>query len=176
MTESSTTHMVGVAVQTLRALRSAVLSASAPDDAVNALREAGYAGGDEVFSAFEKWLSETNDGPVDVGDLVLDDFGGKASKFFHDAGWGSVTFSHDEAEGVAIVEIEDCWESGDGATQGNGCQVTTGLLAAFFGRVAGYPVSVLETDCCDGDGSSCRFLLGNAEVMEYKWGELQQSA
>src|SRR5512143_4021480 len=105
MTETSTTHMVGVAVQTLRALRSAVLSSSAPDDAVNALREAGYAGGDEVFSAFEKWLSETNDGPVDVGDLALDDFGGKASQFFHDAGWGSVIFSHDEAEGVAIVEI-----------------------------------------------------------------------
>jgi hypothetical protein len=33
---------------------------------------------------------------------------------------------------------------------------------------------VLETECCDGDGSRCRFLLGNADVMSYKWQEMQQ--
>ena len=167
--------MVGVAVQTLRALRSAVLSSSAPEDAVNSLREAGYAGGDAVFAAFEQWLSESSDGATtDVGEMQLDEFGARAARYFRDAGWGEVTFSHDEAEGVAMVEISDCWESSDGGSQGTGCQVTTGLLAAFFGRVAGYPVAVLETDCCNGDGTSCRFLLGNAETMEYRWNELQQ--
>lgn len=175
MTETSTAQMVGVAVQTLRALRSAVLSSSAPDDAVSELREAGYAGGGAVFSAFENWLAETSGAPVDVGSLSLTEFGAASAKFFHDAGWGDVTFSEDEGEGVAIIEIGDCWESGDGGSRGNGCQVTTGLLAAFFGRVAGYPVAVLETDCCDGDGSACRFLLGNADVMDYKWRELQQA-
>lgn len=168
--------MVGVAVQTLRALRSAVLSSSAPEDAVNSLRESGYAGGDAVFAAFEQWLGESSGGAaVDVGEMPLDEFGEKAAKYFRDAGWGDVTFSHDETEGVAIVEISDCWESSDGGSQGNGCQVTTGLLAAFFGRVAEYPVAVLETECCDGEGTSCRFLLGNAETMEYKWNELQHS-
>lgn len=175
MTETTTTQMVGVAVQTLRALRTAVLSTSRPEEAVSALREAGYAGGDAVYSSFERWLSESSRSPVTVSELVLDDFGQKAAQFLHAAGWGNVSLSHDDAEGVAIVTIGDCWESGDGGSQGTGCQVTTGLLAAFFGRVAGYPISILETDCCDGDGSACRFLLGNEEVMRSKWEELSGS-
>ena len=171
MTESM--HMVGVAVPTLRELRAAILTSGDPEAAVSALREAGYAGGDAVHTAFEAWLSEdTGAGAdhVDAGDLSLAEFGDRTAKFFHDAGWGRVTFSQDEAEGVAIVDIEDCWEgpvSGD-----TGCQITTGLLASFFGLVAGYPIAVLETECCSGGSSRCRFLLGNAEVMAAKWEEL----
>ena len=171
MTESM--HMVGVAVPTLRELRAAILTSGDPEAAVSALREAGYAGGDAVHTAFEAWLSEdTGAGAdnVDAGDLSLAEFGDRTAKFFRDAGWGRVTFSQDEAEGVAIVDIEDCWEgpvSGD-----TGCQITTGLLASFFGLVAGYPIAVLETECCSGGSSRCRFLLGNAEVMAAKWEEL----
>jgi predicted hydrocarbon binding protein len=171
MTES-TIQMVGVAVPTLRELRAAVLSSGDPDAAVSALRDAGYAGGDAVHSAFETWLTESTDGSdhVDAGDLSLAEFGERTAQFFRDAGWGTVTFSQDEAEGVAIVDIEDCWEgpvSGD-----TGCQITTGLLASFFGRVAGYPIAVLETECCSSGSSRCRFLLGNSEVMAAKWEEL----
>ena len=172
MTETSTSQLVGVAIETLRALRTTILSAAAEDDAISALREAGYAGGETLFTAFERWLAEEHGSAVDVNDLGLEEFGAKAARFFHNCGWGDVSFSHDEAEGIGIVEISDCWESGDGGSQGNGCQLTTGLLAAFFGRVAGYPVSVLETECCDGDGSACRFMLGNAETMEYRWEEM----
>lgn len=172
MTES-TMQMVGVAVPTLRELRAAILTSGDPEAAVSALREAGYAGGDAVHTAFEAWLSEdtaAGGGHVDAGDLSLAEFGDRTAKFFRDAGWGTVTFSQDEAEGVAIVDIEDCWEgpvSGD-----TGCQITTGLLASFFGLVAGYPIAVLETECCSGGSSRCRFLLGNAEVMAAKWEEL----
>lgn len=167
------TQMVGVAVPTLRELRAAVLNSGDADAAVGALREAGFAGGDAVHSAFERWLAEVSDAgsTSDVGELPLEEFGEKAQAFFRDAGWGRVTFSSDEAEGIAVVDIEDCWEgpvSGD-----TGCQITTGLLAAFFGRIAGYPVAVLETECCSGSDSRCRFLLGNAEVMAQKWEELQ---
>jgi predicted hydrocarbon binding protein len=169
MTES-TIQMVGVAVPTLRELRAAVLSSGDPDAAVSALREAGYAGGDAVYSAFETWLAESDADHVDTGDLTLTEFGERTAKFFRDAGWGTVTFSQDESEGVAIVDIEDCWEgpvSGD-----TGCQITTGLLASFFGRVAGYPIAVLETECCSSGSSRCRFLLGNSEVMTAKWEDL----
>lgn len=175
MTESVTTRMVGVALPTLRELRSAILAGSDPGAAVNALREAGYAGGDDIFAAFEHWLTESSDASSSVaGDLALDEFGAQASEFFRNAGWGDVTFTPDDPEGVAVVDISNCWESGDGSARGNGCQITTGVLAAFFGRIAGYPVAVLETECCDGDGSRCRFLLGNADVMSYKWQEMQQ--
>lgn len=176
--------MVGVGVPTLRELRSALLASAEPATAVNALREAGYAGGDAVLASFEQWLSESrSDDESDEGsdrksaaDLTLDEFGERAARFFHDAGWGNVNFSEDEAEGVAIIDIEGCWEAaqpGESRANGAGCHITTGLLAAFFGRIAGYPVAVLETDCSTTGGSRCRFLLGNAEVMNYKWEEMR---
>jgi predicted hydrocarbon binding protein len=172
MTES-TIQMVGVAVPTLRELRAAILASGDPDAAVGALRAAGYAGGDAVHAAFEAWLAEDTEvgaDRLDAGELSLAEFGDRTARFFRDAGWGTVTFSQDEGEGVAIVDIEDCWEgpvSGD-----TGCQITTGLLASFFGLVAGYPIAVLETECCSSGSSRCRFLLGNGEVMAAKWEEL----
>jgi predicted hydrocarbon binding protein len=172
--ESSTVQLVGVAIPTLRQLRETVLSSADTESAVNALREAGYAGGDAVYEAFEQWLGESQgeEFPGSATDLPLDDFGAAASAFFRNAGWGEVTFSHDEADGVAMVDITRCWEGASG--DDSGCHVTTGLLASFFGKIAGYPVAVLETECCSGSSSRCRFLMGNADVMQYKWQEQQQ--
>ena len=172
--ESSTVQLVGVAIPTLRQLRETVLSAADTESAVNALREAGYAGGDAVYEAFEQWLRESrgDESPESAVDLQLDDFGAAAAAFFRNAGWGEVTFSHDEADGVAMLDITGCWEGASG--DDSGCHVTTGLLASFFGKIAGYPVAVLETECCSGSSSRCRFLMGNAEVMQYKWEEQQQ--
>jgi predicted hydrocarbon binding protein len=167
----STIQMVGVAVPTLRELRAHVLASGDPESAVNALRDAGYAGGESVHLAFESWLAQSSDrDSLDAGDLSLSEFGEKTAQFFHDAGWGTVTFSEDEAEGLAIIDIENCWE---GPVAGDsGCQITTGLLASFFGTIAGYPIAVLETECCSAGSSRCRFLLGNSEVMQAKWEEL----
>jgi predicted hydrocarbon binding protein len=166
MTEATAIKLVGVAIPTLRELRAAVLAGGDPDGAVNALREAGYAGGEAVYEAFEQWLADRGDASP-TGDLSLTDFGDRVETFFRDAGWGDITFSHDETEGVAMLDIDRCWESGEDAA---GCHITTGVLAAFFGRIAGYPISVLETEC--SEGGRCRFLLGNAEVMQYRWESL----
>lgn len=154
-----------------------MLAACSPDDAVTALREAGFAGGESVFAAYEQWLAETGitdpaEGRSDSGELTIGEFGRTTSRFFRDAGWGDVTFSPNEDEGVAVVEIANCWE-GSASPEAPGCHITTGLLAAFFGKIAGYPVAVLETDCCGGEGTSCRFLMGNPEVMQYHWEKLQ---
>lgn len=166
---SSTSHLVGVAIPTLIELRAAVLASNAPESAVTALREAGFAGGDAVHAAFEQWLSESGES-VTAADLPLEEFGEHTSRFFLGAGWGDVSFSEDEAEGVAIVDIVNCWEGGaEGAAGTHGCHVTTGLLASFFGRIAGYPIAVLETECCEGQGTRCRFLMGNADVMQHHW-------
>jgi predicted hydrocarbon binding protein len=169
MTDSAP-HLVGVAIPTLKELRSAVIATS-PDTSVEVLREAGFAGGQAIHAAFERWLEESGlNGST--GDLPLDVFGRHTTTFFRDAGWGDLAFSQDDAEGVAIVDIENCWE---GQAEG-GCHITTGMLAAFFGAIAGYPVAVLETECCEGTGSRCRFLLGNTEVMQYQWEALAAGA
>ena len=169
--DSSTTHLVGVAIPTLRELRLAVLASADAERAVSSLRDAGYAGGDAVFEAFEGWLAETGGGAA--ADLPLEEFGESAAKFFRNAGWGEVEFTPDEGEGVAIVDISNCWEGGAGGDAG--CQLTTGLIASFFGKIAGYPVAVLETECCAGSESRCRFVMGNAETMQAKWEDLQVS-
>src|SRR5665647_1159366 len=141
MMDNSSPHLVGVAVPTLRQLRSAILSSAQPGDAVAALRESGYAGGESIHSAFERWLVETGVSRTsDSGELPLEQFGDRAATFFRDAGWGDVEFSHDEDDGVAMVDITNCWEAaGNESTEDPGCQVTTGMLASFFGKIAGYP-------------------------------------
>jgi len=169
MSEVTAIKLVGVAIPTLRELRSAVVASGDPESAVTALREAGYAGGEAVHDAFEQWLGERGE-IGGSGDLSLSEFGEKAAEFFRDAGWGDLTFSHDESEGIAMIDIDNCWESSGTADDASGCHITTGLLAAFFGQIAGYPISVLETECSE-DGR-CRFVFGNAEVMQYRWESL----
>ncbi|MEO5579475.1 MAG: V4R domain-containing protein [Gemmatimonadaceae bacterium] len=189
MPDTVTPRLIGVAIPTLRELRAGVLSSGGAGDgnanAVRLLREAGYAGGDAIFEAFEHWLAEsipdsagevreTVAPGVRASSLSIDEFGARASKFFGDAGWGEMTFTGREDAGVAEVGISDCWESAEEIESPMpGCHVTTGTLASFFGRVAGYPMAVLETECRANGAARCRFTMGNAEVMNYKWDQLR---
>ena len=178
-------QLIGIAIPTLRELRAATLSspataASSEAAAVDSLREAGYAGGEAIYEAFENWLSETaHVGPESESraglarDLALDDFGDRVAQYFRSAGWGVLEFAPEEDEGVATLSIENGWEVDPKAAETKpSCHLTTGMLAAFFGRVAGYPVAVLETECCSAGADRCRFLLGNTEVMAFKWEQL----
>ena len=182
MSEVAVVQLIGIAVPTLRELRAATLSTrttppSGEADAVDSLRQAGYAGGDAIYEAFEHWLSEASQTgpesesqPGPAADLALDDFGDRIAQYFRAAGWGEVDFAPEQDEVVATLTVENCWEVEPTADQEKpSCHVTTGMFAAFFGRVAGYPVAVLETECCSAGTDRCRFLLGNTEVMTFKW-------
>ena len=178
------TRLIGIAIPTLRELRAAALSRHASDAAgdaegVDSLRAAGYAGGEAVYDAFEQWLAEepsaqSSTASRSAPDLTLQEFGERAARYFHAAGWGQVEFNAAHEEGVASLTMENCWEAdADGSEPGPSCHVTTGMLAAFFGRLAGYPVSVMEIDCRSASAERCRFLLGNSDVMAYKWEQLR---
>jgi predicted hydrocarbon binding protein len=180
MTES--VGMIGIALPTLRELRGATLASLASRgggeaDAVDTLREAGYAGGETVFSAFEAWLRESSADarqPENVAELTLDDFAATARRFFHDAGWGEIALTPNDDDGVLELDVRGCWECIGAEPSGTpACHITTGMLAAFFGKLAGYPVSVLETECCSVGADRCRFVMGNAEVMTWKWESLK---
>lgn len=186
MTGETLTQLIGIGIPTLRELRLGILAnggeSDGSGDPVRVLREAGFAGGDAVFEAFQNWLAESVSAggshpatdAADAAELPLPEFGERAAKFFRDAGWGEVTFTAREADGVAEVGIADCWES-DGGTDAAmpGCHVTTGMLAAFFGRVAGYPVAVLETECSGSGSGRCSFTMGNADVVNHEWERLR---
>src|SRR6476620_11502328 len=168
MTDIAARQLIGIAIPTLRELRAATLAcmASGPAgeaDAIDALRGAGFAGGPAVYEAFEQWLGESEASPH-APELTVEEFGDRAARYFRDAGWGRVDFDAEEEEGVASISMEDCWEA-DRSAGGSSpsCHITTGMLASFFGKLAGYPVAVMETECLSADGERCRFLLGNAE-------------
>jgi len=176
MAETGTARLIGIAIPTLRELRGATLASlsarpSGEADAVDALREAGYAGGETVYEAFEQWLLELESSAAP--DLTLEEFGARAAEYFRAAGWGLVDFDSRVNDGIATLTIAECWEVDTSSTAaGPSCHVTTGMLAAFFGRLAGYPVSVMETECSSAGAHRCSFLLGNSEVMTFRWAEL----
>jgi predicted hydrocarbon binding protein len=170
MTDAGARQLIGIAIPTIKELRAATLAGGV--DAVDALREAGFAGGPAVYDAFEQWLSETQaaESPRSVSELTIHEFGDRAARYFRDAGWGVVEFETMEDEGVAELSMDNCWESDPHAIDGEpSCHITTGMLAAFFGKLAGYPVAVMETECRSANGEKCRFLLGNSEIMTYQW-------
>lgn len=182
MTEAQAPDLIGIAIPTLKELRTAALAslstgATGEADAVDALREAGFAGGSAVYEAFEQWLAESDSAQAAgrAEDLTVEEFGNQAAAYFRAAGWGVVEFNPVEEEGVAALSMDQCWEADSRA--GNvqpSCHVTTGMLAAFFGKLAGYPVAVLETECRSANAGKCRFLLGNSEMMTFKWEQVSQ--
>jgi predicted hydrocarbon binding protein len=174
MTDTAARQLIGIAIPTIRELRAATLAGGA--DAVDALREAGFAGGPAVYEAFEQWLAETGggDAPHSATELTIEEFGDHAARYFRDAGWGAVEFETMEDEGVAALSMDNCWESDPhGIDAEPSCHITTGMLAAFFGKLAGYPVAVMETECRSANGDRCRFLLGNSEIMSYQWEKIR---
>jgi predicted hydrocarbon binding protein len=164
MTSSAAPELIGLAQRTLRELRLRVAGASGggPD----ALREAGYAGAASLFDAFESWLADN--GSRKAADLAVDEFSERAGEFFQAAGWGRVTFRslHDA---LAVIDIEGCWEAQLHGEGERGCHLTTGTLAGFLGCLADYPVAVMEIECSVGRTARCRFLAGNAEMLEHAY-------
>lgn len=146
-----------MASETLRRLSSSAESGSGAE----ALRDAGHGGGAALFAAFAESVRAGGGG--DPAEMSLDDFSSRATAFFADAGWGDVRLrsSHDA---LAVIDIEKCWEAESGG--GRGCHITTGVLAGFLSPIADYPIAVMEVECGAEGSATCRFLAGNAEMMD----------
>ena len=157
MNSVSSAGLVTLAGETLRRLGGSAESAAG----VDALRDAGYAGGSAFYAAFAEMVRAGGGG--DPAEMALDDFSARASSFFADSGWGDIKLrsSHDA---LAVIDIERCWEAESGG--GRGCHVTTGLLAGFLSPLAEYPVAVMEVECGSEGSATCRFLAGNAEMLD----------
>ena len=164
MATSEAPELIGLSQRTLRDLRLRVAGSSGggPD----ALREAGYAGAASLFDAFQTWLDDR--GSRKAEDLPIDVFSARAGEFFQAAGWGRVTFRslHDA---LAVIDIEGCWEAQLHGEGERGCHLTTGTLAGFLGCLAEYPVAVMEIECSVGPKARCRFLAGNADMLEHAY-------
>ena len=162
-------HMVALSRSSLAALRAALLRDAGPAAAAY-LQEAGYAGGETVFESFRSWLAiHTEANPEE---LAIEHFEQMATEYFRDAGWGSLKVGSLN-DAVATLDSSD-WGEADPSSglDHPGCHLTTGMFADFFGRIADTPLAVLEVECRSMGSDRCRFLVGNAEVMEHVYDEM----
>lgn len=143
-----------------RALRGAVLAGA---DGEHRMREAGHAGGQELYDRFAAWRAARGD--PSPADSALGDFADALTAFTADEGWGTLRLSWEEeareAPGAVALEADGWFEARvAGSSPYPACHYTTGLLAGFFGRLAGASLAVLETACAASGAPACRFLVG----------------
>jgi uncharacterized protein len=155
--------MLAVTRDALAALRNALMRDAGLSSA-GWFQEAGYAGGAALFEAFRGWLSARGaDAPES---LPLEEFQRLAGEFFSQTGWGSLTVGTLH-EAVATLDSPNWGESSPGAgMEYPCCNLSAGMLADFFGRVADAPLAVMEVECRSSGAERCRFLLGSADVMQ----------
>lgn len=157
--------LVGVGHDAVATLRNAMLQ-DMGTNAAGYLQQAGYAGGDAVHDAFTRWLAARGEGAPDALDVAS--FASLASRFFAELGWGSFTFT--AGTPVATIDAPDWTEAaGSSGLEQPGCHLGTGLMAAFFGRLAEQPLAVMEVECRSAGAAHCRFLVGSADEMQRIW-------
>ena len=162
-------QMLALSRSSLAALRAALIRDAGPA-AASYLQEAGYAGGETVFDSFRSWLAMRTE--VQPEELAVDEFEQLATDYFRDAGWGSLKVGTLN-DAVATLDSTDWGESDPaGGMDHPACHFTTGMFADFFGRIADTPLAVLEVECRSMGAPRCRFLVGNAAVMEHVYDEM----
>lgn len=163
--------MVGLTRDALVTLRS-VLFRDAGANAAAYLQEAGYAGGNALYQAFAGWCA--SHGFAMPEHMAAPEFEQYAAAFFAELGWGAVSVGmlHD-----SVMTIDSAnWAESDPASamQFPGCYLSAGMLADFFGRIAGTPLTVMEVECRSMGSERCRFLLGSSETMQHVYDGMTQ--
>lgn len=174
MTDSiqlSGSGMLALTRDSLATLRAALFR-DLGGDADRYLQEAGYAGGAALYAAFGAWAERHGYGSPES--IAAADFQLRATEFFGDLGWGSITMGT-IGEGVATLDSSD-WGEADpsAAMEFPACHLTTGMFADFFGRLAGTPMAVMEVECRSTGAPHCRFLLGGADSLHQVYEEMSR--
>ena len=162
-------EMLALTRPALAALRTALMRDAGPA-AASYLQEAGYAGGERLFSAFRQWLRDKGDGSPEHLDVEI--FERRASEFFRMAGWGTLRIGS-LRDAVATLDSEDWGEADPKSGMDHPCcHFSTGMFADFFGRLAESELAVFEVECRSAGAKRCRFLVGAPEVMQQIYDEM----
>ncbi|HEX6941015.1 MAG TPA: V4R domain-containing protein [Longimicrobiales bacterium] len=166
MSPSSTrSPELGLPVDSLHAMRRALVAEVGPEAAARALQHAGHAAGD----AFHALLADG----LDPSELGESEFWQRLNDLFAERGWGRLHFEP-EHPGVGALESGD-WAEAD-PTEGAprpSCHFTAGMLANVLGRTAGRDVGVLEVECRSRGDLRCLFYFGGAQALERIFAALQ---
>jgi bacteriochlorophyll 4-vinyl reductase len=153
------TPELALPVDSLAALRDALVVAVGTEAAAQALRQAGFAAGDALFRILAA------DDPDELAELPVALFWSRLARLFSARGWGQLSYV-EAHPGVGALETTNWVEAvpESGATQ-PACHFTTGLLANLLGRVVASEVAVLEVECRSRGEPRCRFLFGGAVAV-----------
>jgi predicted hydrocarbon binding protein len=128
------------------------------------LQEAGFAGGEELYTAFSEWLSRHR-GVERPSDLDVEFLGEVLGEFFAEQGWGRLEAT---PLGPAVLALDSAeWAEAADERQAEfpSCHLSCGLLADFLGRISQELVAVMEVECRSRGEARCRFLAGSPETL-----------
>jgi predicted hydrocarbon binding protein len=161
MNSSTSAAFLGLSPRALHTLRASLERDHGLSTAAY-LQEAGFAAGMDTFEAFQSWLKQTREVRVEELDAAfLEEV---TSAFFAEHGWGSLTFTP-LSDAVVALDSSDWAEASTEGSQYPSCHVSSGLLADFFGRLAGETVAVMEVECRTRGDAGCRFLMGSPDTL-----------
>lgn len=164
--------MLAITRDALAALRGALFRDLGGEVAAGYLQEAGYAGGEALFTTFNRWTADRGYGSAES--IAAADFPELATRFFGDLGWGSLSMTR-LSESVAALDSGNWSEAEpDAGMDFPTCHITTGMFADFFGRLAGAPLAVMEVECRSMGSAHCRFLLGNSDSLHHVFEEMSR--
>lgn len=131
---------------------------AAGQDAAAVLQQAGFAAGPALLTAFGTWLRDER-GVEDVAQLDREHLDAALSAFFGETGWGTVTVAS-LGSGLLAIDSPDWAEAIPNSTEWPSCLLSTGLLPAFLGALAGNPLGAMEVECRSRGDARCRFVIG----------------
>jgi predicted hydrocarbon binding protein len=143
--------------------------------AASYLQEAGFAGGEELYGEFTRWLVSARgvERPADLDARFLDE---ALSRFFSEQGWGALTAQALGGTVLALDSAEWAEASDEGRGEFPSCHLTCGLLADFFGRLSDGLVAVMEVECRSRGDARCRFLAGAPETLSALYDRMAQGS
>jgi len=164
-------RMLALTRSSLAALRAALMRDAGPSAAAY-LQEAGYVGGEALFSSFRDWMRDQGFGEPE--DLEVEEFEQRASEYFQDAGWGTLRIGMIR-DAVATLDTVDWGEADpESGIDHPCCHFTTGMFSDFFGRIGDTQLAVLEVECRSMGSPRCRFLVGQPDVMQHVYDEMSR--
>ena len=167
----SRSGLIGLPRESLLALRATLFRQDAAN-AANYLYEAGYAGGAGLHDAFTRWC-EGRQLPVPER-MTAPDFQRHVTAFCSELGLG--TLAVENLHDTALAFDSGDWAEADPASRMPfpGCYLTVGMLTAFFAKLGGAAVSVMEVECRCMGHERCRFLVASAETMQQVYDGITQ--
>ncbi len=139
------------------------------------LQEAGFAGGEEMYTAFAAWLSQHR-GVEQPSELDMQFLGEVLGEFFVDRGWGRLDAT---PLGTAVLALDSAeWAEAMDQRQAEfpSCHLSCGLLADFLGRLSQNVVAVMEVECRSRGEARCRFLAGSPETLGVVYDRMAQGS